>query len=66
MGLLGPVLMFLVIVLLFYLVRYTSLYLRLVTGVFLILHGFTHLGAAVGPRPGATREALWELFTPGS
>jgi hypothetical protein len=63
MGLLGPVLIFLVIALLFYLVRDTTVLLRLVTGAFLILHGLTHLGAAVAPRPGATREELWAFFT---
>lgn len=66
MGLLGPVLIFLLIALLFYLVRDTSVLLRLVTGVFLILHGLTHLGAAVAPRPGATRDKLWAIFTTDS
>lgn len=66
MGLVVPVLMFLVIALVFYLVRDTTVLLRLVTGVFLILHGLTHLGAAVAPRPGATREELWAFFTTDS
>jgi hypothetical protein len=66
MGLLAPVVMFLVVAFLFYLVRDTSALLRLVTGAFLILHGLVHLGAAVGPRPGASREWLWAFFTTGS
>jgi hypothetical protein len=62
MGLLAPVVMFLVVAFLFYLVRDTSALLRLVTGAFLILHGLIHLGAAVTPRPGASREGLWAFF----
>jgi hypothetical protein len=63
MGLLAPVVMFLVIALLFYLVRDTSALLRLMTGAFLILHGLIHLGAAVDPRPGASGEGLWTFST---
>jgi len=37
-----------------------------VTGVFLIFPGFTYLGAAVAPRPGATRHKLWAFFTTDS
>jgi hypothetical protein len=66
MGLLASVVMFLVVALLFYLVRDTSALLRLVTGAFLILHGLIHLGAAVAPRPGASQEGLWSFFTPDS
>jgi hypothetical protein len=67
MGLLASVVMFLVIALLFYLVRDTSALLRLVTGAFLILHGLIHLGAAaVAARPGASREGLWAFFTTDS
>jgi hypothetical protein len=66
MGLLAPVVMFLVIALLFYLVRDTSALLRLVTGAFLILHGLIHLGAAVAPRPGASQEGLRSFFTTDS
>jgi hypothetical protein len=62
MGLLTPVVMFLVIALLFYLVRDTSALLRLVTGAFLILNGLIHLGAAVTPRSGTSREELWAFF----
>jgi hypothetical protein len=62
MGLLAPVVVFLVIALLFYLVRDTSALLRLLTGAFLILH----LGAAVDLRPGASREGLWAFFTTDS
>jgi hypothetical protein len=66
MGLLASVVMFLVIALLFYLVRDTSALLRLVTGAFLILHGLIHLGAAVAARPGVSREGLWAFFTTDS
>ena len=66
MGFLAPVVTFFLIALLFYLVRDTSALLRLVTGAFLILHGLVHLGAAVGPRPGASREGLWAFFTTDS
>jgi hypothetical protein len=66
MGLLASAVMFLVIALLFYLVRDTSALLRLVTGAFLILHGLIHLGAAVAARPGASREGLWAFFTTDS
>jgi hypothetical protein len=65
MGLLAPVVMFLAVAFLFYLVRDTSALLRLVTGAFLILHGLIHLGA-VAPRPGASREGLWAFFTTDS
>jgi hypothetical protein len=66
LGLLAPVAMFLVVALLFYLVRDTSALLTLVTGAFLILHGLIHLGAAVAPRPGASQEGLWSFFTTDS
>ena len=66
MGFLAPVVAFLMIALLFYLVRDTSALLRLVTGAFLILHGLIHLGAAVAARPGASREGLWAFFTTDS
>jgi len=58
--------MFLVIALLFYLVRDTCALLRLLTGTFLILHGLIYLGAAVDLRPGAPREGLWAFFTSDS
>src|ERR687893_486964 len=63
MGFLAPVVTFLVIALLFYLVRDTSALLRLVTGAFLILHGLIHLGAVVAPRP--VGIALFVLATVG-
>ena len=66
MGMLTPWLMFLAVVLLFYLARETTALLSLVTGVFLILHGLTHLGTAVAPRPDSAREALWGFFTTDS
>lgn len=53
-----PWLMFFAVVLLFYLVRDTTVLLKLVTGAFLILHGLTHLGTAVAPRPDSAREVL--------
>jgi hypothetical protein len=66
MGMAVPWLMLVTVALLFYLVRDTTALLSLVTGVFLILHGLTHLGTAVAPRPDGTREVLWGFFTTDS